>query len=118
MNLGTFSISLAVSDIAASRAFYEKLGFEMIDGKVEVDGTTGQAWAMMKNGDAYIGLFQGMFDHNIITFNPLDIRAVQSELRERGIELSLHVENQEDGSGPAYGMLTDPDGNTILIDTK
>jgi catechol 2,3-dioxygenase-like lactoylglutathione lyase family enzyme len=107
MELGRFSVSLAVEDIAASRAFYEKLGFAAVDGK-PVDG-----WLILANGDTYIGLFQGMFEKNILTFNPTDVRAIQTQLQEQGITL---IEQAEPGEGPAHITLADPDGNPILID--
>ena len=107
MTLGTFSISLAVKDIAASRAFYEKLGFKVIDGK------QAEGWLILTNGTANIGIFQGMFENNIMTFNPKDARAIEKELVEKGIEL---IEKTEPGEGPAYLTLKDPDGNDILID--
>lgn len=107
MDLGTFSVSLAVKDLKASRAFYEKLGFSVLDGKEE------QNWLILHNGGAKIGLFQGMFNENILTFNPTDARAVERTLDERGIAL---VKRTEGESGPAHLVLKDPDGNTILID--
>lgn len=120
MDLGAFSVSLAVKDIAASRAFYEKLGFEMM-GDAPADN-----WCILKNGDHVIGLFQDMFDGNILTFNPgwtqnadakdpfTDVRDIQKELKARG--LALMSEADEASDGPASLMLKDPDGNTILID--
>lgn len=107
MDLGTFSVSLAVKDLAVSRAFYEKLGFSVLDGK------QAEGWLIMKNGVAVIGLFQGMFENNIMTFNPADVRAVQGQLTERGVEL---IEKAAEGSGPTHITLTDPDGNAILMD--
>ncbi len=120
MELGAFSISLAVKDLAASRVFYQNLGFE------DMGGMPAQNWIIMKNGDTVIGLFQGMFDSNIITFNPgwdqsaqpvepfTDIRDVQKQLKSAGI--ALEAEADETTSGPASMMLKDPDGNVILID--
>lgn len=108
MNLGTFSISLAVKDIKASRAFYEHFGFTIIG------GDEAQNWLVLKNGDAKIGLFQGMFENNIITFNPLDVRAIQKELKAKGVKLTLEAD--ETTTGPAHATLTDPDGNAILLD--
>ncbi len=108
MDLGTFSVSLAVKDIKASRAFYEKLGFEPIAGKEE------QKWLILRNGAAIIGLFQGMFDKNVLTFNPTDVRSIQKRLKEAG--LSLALEADESTTGPAHATLYDPDGNQILID--
>lgn len=120
MELGAFSISLAVKDIAASRAFYEKLGFSVFGGNQD------QRWLIMKSGTTLIGLFQGMFAKNMLTFNPgwdsdarnllefLDVRKIQEALTLEGIKL----DQQADPStvGPAYISVTDPDGNPILID--
>lgn len=120
MNLGAFSVSLAVKDIKASKAFYEKLGF------AEAGGDITQNWLIMRNGDIVIGLFQGMFENNILTFNPgwnqdaepvesyTDVRDLQKSLRESGIEFI--TEADESTSGPGNFMITDPDGNTILFD--
>lgn len=120
MQLGAFSVSLAVKDLAASRAFYEKLGFN------DMGGDAGQGWLILRNGDTVIGLFQGMFDNNILTFNPgwdqsaqplqdyQDVRDIQQRLKSQGLE--LQTEADPGGQGPASLMLTDPDGNTILID--
>jgi len=120
MKLGAFSNSLSVKDLTASKAFYEKLGFEQFGGDIKMN------YLIMKNGNALIGLFQGMFEGNIMTFNPGwdenatklesfdDVRVIQKSLKEKSIELSSQV---EDGtSGPASITLTDPDGNIILID--
>jgi len=120
MELGSFSVSLAVKDLAASKSFYQKLGFEPMGGDPE------QNWLILKNGDHVLGLFQGMFEKNILTFNPgwdqganeldsfTDVRDIQRELKNRGICLSMEVD--ESTSGPASLMLSDPDGNQILID--
>lgn len=120
MKLGAFSISLAVKDIHKSKAFYEKLGFTYKGGDIE------QNWIVLKNENAVIGLFQGMFEGNIITFNPGwdgnaqnldefdDVRAIQEHLRQAGINLNVEADLQTEG--PAYMTLTDPDGNNILID--
>lgn len=120
MDLGAFSISLTVKDLEASLAFYEKFGFEV------VGGDASQNWLILRNGDHTIGLFHGMFDHNILTFNPgwnqqaqpvgefTDIRALQRELKARGVELVSEAD--EDGSGPASFTAVDPDGNPILVD--
>ena len=120
MNLGAFSISLAVKDIAASRAFYEKLGFEPVLG----DQT--QNWLILRNGETTVGLFQGMFERNMLTFNPgwnsqaeplkefEDIREIQRSLKASG--LALTSEADESTTGPASLTLIDPDGNPILID--
>lgn len=120
MELGAFSTSLAVKDLAASKLFYEKLGFSEIGGQAE------QGWLILRNGTCTIGLFQDMFDRNILTFNPgwdqagselaefTDVRQLQSQIKTQGI--SLEKEADENGSGPASFVLVDPDGNTILID--
>jgi catechol 2,3-dioxygenase-like lactoylglutathione lyase family enzyme len=120
MDLGAFSISLAVKDIEASKVFYEKLGFSAFHGDQE------QNWLIMKNGDHVIGLFQGMFDKNMLTFNPgwdsdaqpveefTDVRLLQRALKERGIQMILEAD--ESTMGPAYFMIADPDGNPILVD--
>lgn len=120
MELGAFSTSLAVKDLAVSKDFYEKLGFEAVGGNAE------QNWLILKNGSIIIGLFQGMFEKNIMTFNPgwdqvggelenfTDVREIQRELKKLG--LTLDTEADESTSGPASLVLTDPDGNPILID--
>jgi catechol 2,3-dioxygenase-like lactoylglutathione lyase family enzyme len=120
MQLGAFSISLAVKDLAASRAFYEKFGFQAFG------GDPAQNWLILKNGDHVIGLFQGMFDRNTLTFNPgwdqnaqpvegfTDVRELQRRLKEQGVELA--AEADESTTGPAYIMAIDPDGNPLLVD--
>jgi len=120
MELGNFSISLAVKDIEASRSFYEKFGFRVFMGDAS------QNWLILKNGDHVIGLFQGMFDKNILTFNPgwdsnaqklgsfTDIRELQRELKAQGVQLLQEAD--ESTTGPASLMAVDPDGNTILLD--
>ena len=120
MELGNFSVSLAVKDIEASKRFYEKLGFTVFTG-VQTEN-----WLIMKNGEATIGLFQGMFEKNILTFNPgwnrdaqplkafTDVRELQRQLK--GLGIALISEADETTSGPASFMMVDPDGNTILID--
>ena len=120
MNLGAFSISLAVRDLAASRAFYETLGFQALH------DTSAQNWLILKNGDHVVGLFQGMFDQNILTFNPgwdqsaqplpefTDVRALQRELKARGVAFA--TEADESTTGPASFVIVDPDGNPILVD--
>ncbi len=120
MKLGAFSISLNVKDINASKLFYEKLGFEVFAGDIDQD------YLIMKNGDSLIGLFQGMFESNIITFNPGwdqnatplerfdDVREIQRKLKEEGVK--LENEADETTTGPASFALLDPDGNAILID--
>jgi catechol 2,3-dioxygenase-like lactoylglutathione lyase family enzyme len=120
MDLGAFSVSLAVKDIHASKAFYEKLGF------TEFGGDIAQNWLILRNGDHVIGLFQGMFEGNILTFNPgwtqdakplstfTDVRDIQRQLKAHGIAIA--TEADESTTGPASLILTDPDGNTILLD--
>jgi len=120
MDLGAFSISLAVKDINASKQFYEKLGFEVFGGDIS------QNWLIMKNGNCVIGLFQGMFEKNILTFNPgwdsnaqelasfTDVRELQQRLKQQGVELISEAD--ESTSGPASFMVVDPDGNPILVD--
>ena len=120
MELGAFSISLAVDDIEASREFYEKFGFEAFGGDVS------QNWLIMKNGDHAIGLFQGMFEKNTLTFNPgwdsnaeelgsfVDIRDLQRHLKEQGVEFISEAD--ETTAGPASFVAEDPDGNPILVD--
>lgn len=120
MRLGNFSVSLAVKDIAASRAFYEKLGFRA------VGGNQAQNWLILQNETSTIGLFQGMFEKNLLTYNPGwdracatlpdfdDVREIQRNLKSKG--LALASEADEASTGPASLMLMDPDGNPILID--
>lgn len=120
MELGAFSVSLAVKDLKVSREFYEKLGFEKFGGDPEHN------YLIMKNGDHVIGLFQGMFERNMLTFNPgwdqscgeldefTDVRDLQEQLTSRGIEPDMAADRST--KGPASLMITDPDGNPILID--
>lgn len=120
MELGTFSVSLAVKDLEASRAFYAKLGFEV------VGGDAAQNWLIIRNGTHTIGLFQGMFEKNVLTFNPgwdaacntldsfTDVRELQRTLQERGVV--LQTEADATTTGPASFMVLDPDGNPILVD--
>lgn len=120
MELGAFSISLNVKDIQTSKSFYEDLGFEVFGGDLS------QNWLIMKNKSCIIGLFQGMFDKNILTFNPgwdqnaseldsfTDVRDLQRELKAKGIK--LQTEADEKSSGPASFIVVDPDGNPILVD--
>ncbi len=120
MELGAFSVSLAVKDINASREFYARLGFE------EVGGNAEENWLILRNREHTIGLFQGMFDKNMLTFNPgwdqhcnnldtfTDVRDLQQALRSQGVEIG--IEADESTTGPASLMITDPDGNPILID--
>lgn len=117
MQLGHFSVSLAVKDIAASRKFYETLGFEAFDGShnyPDMKMPEGQDWLMMKHGEAKIGLFQGMFDNNVLTFNPPDVRAIQKKLKESGYEMV--AEADENTEGAAHATILDPDGNALLFD--
>lgn len=120
MELGAFSVSLAVKDITASASFYEKLGFSVLTGDIA------QNWLILKNGETVIGLFQGMFEKNALTFNPgwnqgaqasgqfTDIRDLQRMLRDQGV--AFLTEADESTSGPASFTLLDPDGNPIIVD--
>ena len=120
MELGAFSVSLAVEDLEASRVFYEKLGFEV------VGGDASQNWQILRNGVCTIGLFQGMFERNILTFNPgwdgeaqpldsfTDVRELQRQLKAKGVELVSEAD--ENSTGPASLVALDPDGNPILVD--
>ena len=118
-SLGNFSVSLAVKDIKASRDFYEALGFEAFHDSAE------QGWLILTNGKVVIGLFQGMFENNILTFNPgwgemaqplsefTDVRAIQKDLKAKGLEITTEVSSE---TGPGHLILTDPDGNVIMLD--
>ena len=120
MELGAFSISLAVKDIHASKAFYEKLDFR------EFGGDISQNWLILKNGQTVIGLFQGMFEKNMLTFNPgwdqdaqaldtfTDVRELQRQLKAQGVEFANEAD--ENTTGPSHFLLVDPDGNPILVD--
>lgn len=120
MNLGVFSVSLSVKDLNASKAFYENLGFQQFAGDAK------QHYLIMKNNNTIIGLFQGMFENNILTFNPgwdenaqtlnqyTDVREIQKELKSKGITCVTEVDEQT--KGPGSIVVVDPDGNTILID--
>ena len=120
MELGAFSVSLSVKDIHASKKFYEELGFSVLAGDIEKN------YLIMKNENALVGLFQGMFENNILTFNPgwdesgqhtdsfEDVRDIQKSLKEKGA--TLITEADESTEGPASFMISDPDGNVILID--
>jgi lactoylglutathione lyase len=120
MQLGAFSISLAVNDIAASRAFYEHLGFK------QIGGNQSKNWLILRNGETTIGLFQGMFKQNTLTFNPgwtsqaealaefSDVREIQQSLKGAGVGLAMEAD--ESATGPASFMVFDPDGNPILVD--
>jgi lactoylglutathione lyase len=120
MELGAFSVSLAVKDLEASRQFYEKLGFRQHGGNAR------QKWLVMKNGDHVVGLFQGMFEKNILTFNPgwdqdkrklakfTDVREIQRRLKAQGVRIAKEAD--ESTTGPASVVIMDPDGNQILLD--
>ena len=120
MKLGAFSVSLSVKDIEVSKAFYENLGFAVFAGSVA------KKYLIMKNENALIGLFQGMFQHNILTFNPGwdenamavesfdDVRTIQKHLKSTGVEIGNEVDEQT--TGPASFVVVDPDGNPVLID--
>lgn len=120
MELGAFSVSLAVKDIEASRIFYEKLGFSAMG------GDQAQGWLILRNDTTVIGLFQGMFEKNILTFNPgwdqnagalesfADVREIQKSLDEQGVDIATRADPA--GSGPAHIVLSDPDGNVIMLD--
>lgn len=120
MKLGAFSVSLNVKDIQTSKSFYENLGFQVFGGDIS------QNWLIMKNGSCTIGLFQGMFEKNILTFNPgwdenatkldsfTDVRELQRQLKAKGIK--IETEADEETSGPGSFVLVDPDGNPILVD--
>ncbi|WP_210468115.1 VOC family protein [Sporosarcina sp. 6E9] len=120
MKLGAFSISLTVKDIHKSKAFYEKLGFQDLGGDISL------GWLILKNGSTVIGLFQGMFEKNILTFNPgwdqnaenldsfIDIRELQAQLKAKGV--NFLTEADESSEGPASFTIEDPDGNPILVD--
>lgn len=120
MKLGAFSVSLTVADLEKSQHFYQALGFDAIGGEAS------QGWLIMRNDDVTIGLFQGMFDKNILTFNPgwdsknqplpsfTDVRDIQAQLKSQGIEFASEADAE--GSGPASFIINDPDGNPIMFD--
>lgn len=120
MELGAFSVSLAVKDLAASQTFYEKFGFKVFG------GDAAQNWLILKNGDHVIGLFHGMFEKNILTFNPgwdsnaqnlatfTDVRELQRQLKAQGVQLQQEADDHT--TGPASFIAIDPDGNPILVD--
>ena len=120
MDLGAFSVSLNVSDLAASRVFYEALGFS------QFHGDASQGWLILKNGSTVIGLFQGMLERNTLTFNPgwdsnpqpvagfTDVRDLQRRLKDAGVDIATEVD--ESGSGPGFFIVNDPDGNPIFVD--
>ena len=120
MSVGVFSVSLTVKDLAASKAFYEKLGF------TQIGGEESQNWLILSDGEATIGLFQGMFEKNMLTFNPgwgagaaplddfEDVRDLQKRLKSQGVEFASEAD--ESGTGPASFVVVDPDGNPVLVD--
>ena len=120
MQLGAFSVSLAVKDLDASKSFYENLGF------TTMGGDQANGWLILKSGSTVIGLFQGMFEDNILTFNPgwdqnaqpldsfTDVREIQESLEDHGIEITTRAD--PDSTGPAHIVLSDPDGNVIMLD--
>ncbi|MCB9669609.1 MAG: VOC family protein [Alphaproteobacteria bacterium] len=120
MELGAFSVSLTVKDLAASRAFYAKLGFQPMGGDPD------QGWQVLRNGSVTIGLFQGMFERNILTFNPgwgygaepldhfTDVRDLQERLRAEGMAFAQEADTSS--TGPAHFVVVDPDGNPVLVD--
>jgi catechol 2,3-dioxygenase-like lactoylglutathione lyase family enzyme len=110
MKLGQFSVSLAVKDITKSRTFYEQLGFKVIDDH------SAENWLIMQNGDAVIGLFQGMFPENIMTFNPESVATIREQLVKNGMSDAPEVLDSEAYEGGKYMLLADPDGNQIMID--
>lgn len=117
MNLGQFSLSLPVKDMEASLEFYTNLGFEIIDGGHMNEGfpdSESTSWRILKNGHAVIGLFHGMFENSIMTFNPTDVRGIQKELKSKGV--SFIKEANESTEGPEHIIMTDPDGNQIMLD--
>jgi catechol 2,3-dioxygenase-like lactoylglutathione lyase family enzyme len=113
-DLGRFSLSLSVADLQQSKAFYESLGFEVIPGDDFGDEAYGKNWIILRNPQVIIGLFQGMFERNTLTFNPLDVRSVQAQLEAKGMTFDLKADPTT--TGPAFAMLTDPDGNPVLLD--
>ena len=110
-DIQSFSISLSVKDIAASKDFYEKLGFKPIEGA----GSIAQKWMVLQNGKAKIGLFQGMFPKNTITINPKDARSIYKEVNQKGLK-PVYTTGLDKAEGPASFALVDPDGNPVLID--
>ncbi len=117
MDLGQFSISLPVKHMETSVDFYQKLGFEIIDGGHMNEGfpdSDESSWRIMKSGNSVIGLFHGMFDNTIMTFNPKDVRSIQAELKKQNV--ALIKEADENTTGPEHIILTDPDGNQIMLD--
>jgi len=120
MQLGSFSLSLAVKDIKASKAFYEKLGFTSFGGNID------QGWVILKNGSTVLGMFQGMFENNMLTFNPgwdenaqelnsyTDVREIQTKLKNAGVAFITEADTAS--TGPASFVIQDPDGNPILVD--
>ncbi len=118
MNLGTFSLSLSVKDITISQIFYENLGFQVIDGGHMHQGfpdSDKMKWRILENQSLKIGLFQGMFEKNIITFNPTDVLTIQKDLKEKGVPLIKEADPNSTG-GMLTTILQDPDGNQIMLD--
>lgn len=109
MELGQFSLSLTVKNIAASKKFYEKMGFSALEGCGGIE----EKWLIMQHDSVVIGLFEGMFDNNIITFNPNDVRSIEKTLTENGVEMETSTKGD---SGPAHCVFRDPDGNVIMLD--
>ncbi|GAA6184778.1 VOC family protein [Aliiglaciecola sp. 2_MG-2023] len=109
MELGQFSVSLAVKDIVKSKAFYEMLGFKTHEGC----GSVEDKWLILQKDTTVIGLFEGMFEDNILTFNPLDVRSIEAHIRKNGYPIDSETQGE---SGPAHCILKDPDGNVIMFD--
>lgn len=113
VNPNNHSLSLAVKDIHASKAFYEELGFTTVDGTGPIEHN----WIILENGYSKIGLFQGMFDENIITFNPEDARSIYKDLKDKGgMTFLMESESMKEKKGPCHFCVEDPDGNQILFD--
>lgn len=109
MDLGTFSVSLAVKDIRKSAEFYSWLGFQPLEGC----GSFDDKWLILQQGTTVIGLFEGMFEDNILTFNPADARSIEAHLKSRGVSFSTETQGE---SGPTHFVMKDPDGNVIMFD--
>ena len=110
MDLGPFSISLNVKNLTDSLEFYQALGFSIVGGDLDDN------WLMLRNGSAMIGLFHGMFEQNILTFNPQNLRELQKELQAKGYNFELNDESKDQAEGPAHALFADPDDNLILLD--
>ena len=110
MDLGQFSISLSVKNLAASLEFYQAFGFKEIDGDID------NGWVRLQSGNAIIGLYEGSLEQNILTFNPPDLRAIQKEMRSHGYDFELDDEAMGQDEGPAHTILADPDGNLVMLD--